>query len=295
MSRTTRARAGLLATNLFFAANLSAVKYFTGNNLIGAYAINLIRIGVSVFLFWVLFLFNTKKEKIEKKDIPKFIWCALSAIALNQMLFVKGLSYTFSIHASLLLLTSPILITFIAAWILKERINTTKIIGLVLGISGATILITSRKNTGPGNDILWGDILVLMSTVLYTIYFILVKPLMNKYSSLTVMRWTFTFGLIMIIPFCVTEFNAIPWHKFAWKEYWLLFVLVIPGTFLAYIFNVYGIKVLGASVAGAYIYFQPVFAVTIATLFLKEDLELYKIVAGVLIFAGVYLVNRNKK
>ena len=184
MNQNTKAHAGLLATNLFFAANISAVKYFTYNNLIGAYAINLLRIGVSVFLFWLIFLFSRTKEKIEKKHIQTFMWCALTAIALNQMLFVKGLSYTFSIHASLLLLTSPILITFIAAWILKEKINTTKIIGLLLGISGATILITSRKSAGSGNDVIWGDILVLMSTVFYTIYFILVKPLMNRYSSL---------------------------------------------------------------------------------------------------------------
>ncbi len=67
------------------------------------------------------------------------------------------------------------------------------------------------------------------------------------------------------------------------------------GTFLAYLFNVYGIKTLGASIAGAYIYSQPVFAVTIATLFLKEDFEPYKIIAAALIFAGVYFANKQAK
>lgn len=72
-------------------------------------------------------------------------------------------------------------------------------------------------------------------------------------------------------------------------------MIVIPGTFLAYIFNAYGIKKLSASTAGTYIYSQPVFAVLIATIFLNETLELYKIIAGVVIFSGVYLANKPGK
>ncbi len=75
----------------------------------------------------------------------------------------------------------------------------------------------------------------------------------------------------------------------------LLFMIVVPGTFLAYIFNVYGIKILSASTAGSYIYSQPVFAVIIATIFLKENLEIYKIIAGIVIFIGVYLANKQFK
>ena len=72
-------------------------------------------------------------------------------------------------------------------------------------------------------------------------------------------------------------------------------LVVITGTFLAYLFNLYGIKILGASVAGSYIYTQPVFAALIAMLFLHEDLALYKIIAAVLIFGGVYLANKQFK
>ena len=68
---------------------------------------------------------------------------------------------------------------------------------------------------------------------------------------------------------------------------------IIP--FLAYLFNIYGIKILGASMAGFYIYTQPVFAALIATIFLKEELSIYKIVAAALIFTGVYLANRPVK
>ena len=294
MNNRTKAHIGLLATNLFFAINLSAVKYLTGNGFMKPFGMNVIRVGVSVFLFWLFFLFDAEQKSIDKKDLPRFILCALTGIAINQLLFLKGLSLTYSIHAALLMLTTPILITVIASFVLKERISINKIAGLVLGISGAAVLITSRENTGSGNDILLGDILIIINAISYTIYFILVKPLMSKYNPVQVIRWVFTIGLIMVIPFGWNEFAEIEWRRFGFNEYGCIGMIVIGGTFLAYLFNVYGIKVLGASVAGTYIYLQPVFAAIIAMIFLKEKLELYKIFAAILIFAGVYLSNINR-
>lgn len=232
---------------------------------------------------------------MDKKDIWKFLLCALTALAVNQMLFMKGLSYTYSIHASLLLLITPIMITFIAGWMLREKITVLKIVGLCLGISGAIILVTSHGNSGNGSDFIKGDLMIVGSTMAYTFYFILVKPLMQKYPFMDVMRWVFTIGLFLILPMCWNEFEAIEWQKFSGLEYLLMFIIVVPGTFMAYVFNVYGIKILSASTAGSYIYLQPVFAVLIAVFFLKEPLEFYKIAAALLIFAGVYLANTKSQ
>ncbi len=145
----------------------------------------------------------------------------------------------------------------------------------------------------PGNNIVLGDMLILLSAIAYTIYFILVKPLTEKYSPILIMRLMFTFGFFMTLPICLKEFSANRWSVFGIREWLLLFLLTIPGTFIAYVFNAYGIQKLNASTAGAYIYSQPVFAVIIAMLFLKEHLTLYKVIVAVLIFGGVYLSKRK--
>ena len=295
MNPHLKAHLGLLGTNLFFAINYSAIKYFTSNHYAGPFGINIIRISVSLVLFWSLFLFKRPEKKIEKKDIPAFLLCALTAIALNQMLFIKGLAFTFPIHAALLTLITPILITIIAARVLREKITLERSFGLLLGALGAILLITNREVSLPGENKVLGDILVILSAVAYTFYFILVKPLMNKYSPIQVIRWLFTFGFLMILPFCFHELTEITWPVFTFKDWFLLFLIVVPGTFLAYIFNVYGIKKLSASTAGAYIYSQPVFAVLIAMIFLKEELSFVKVIAALLIFAGVYLSNNKKE
>jgi drug/metabolite transporter (DMT)-like permease len=190
---------------------------------------------------------------------------------------------------------TPIMITILASRILKERLTREKVISLFLGVSGAILLIALREPGHPGENIPLGDLLVILSSLAYTMYFILVKSLMNKYAAIKVMRLVFTFGFFMVLPLSYKEFSEITWQLFGFNDWLLLFLITIPGTFLAYVFNAYGIQKLSASIAGAYIYSQPVFAVIIAMIFLKEQLSLLKIVAALLIFSGVFLSNRKVK
>ena len=295
MNRKSIAHIALIFTNIFFAINLSAVKHLTNNGLVQAFGLNVVRIGFSVILFWILFLLKPVNIKIEKPDRMRLFLCALFGIAINQLMFIKGLSLTYSIHAALLLLITPILIVIIAAWILKERLGLLKIAGLALGISGAMVLILAKDNAGNGANVLLGDLFIIINAVSYTIYFIIVKPLMLKYNAVVVLRWIFTIGLFLALPFGWTEFTEIPWQQYNAVDFTSMGLIVITGTFLAYLFNLYGIKTLGASVAGFYIYTQPVFAALIAMFFLHEQLALYKIVAAALIFSGVYLANKQFK
>ena len=293
MTQQTKAHLALLATNVFFAINYTAVKYLINGGFIQPFGLNLVRVGITALLFWILFFFRPRKTVVAKKDYGRFFLCALAGIAINQLLFVKGLSLTYSIHASLLLLITPILITIFAARMLKERLNNFKIIGLLLGIAGALVLVLAKEHSGNASAVLLGDLLIFLNAISYTFYFVLVKPLMKEYDPIMVLRIVFTIGFFLILPFCFREFTEIPWQSYSGKEFTVLALIVIGGTFLAYLFNIYGIKILGASVAGAYIYSQPLFAAATAVFFLGEELNAYKIFAGILIFAGVYLANKK--
>ena len=275
------------------------VKYISPS-LVKPFALNLLRVGVSLILFWLFWFwgktFSTEKAVkpgIQKKDIGLFFLCALTGVGLNQTLFIKGLTLTSPIHASLLILCTPLLITIFAFWILKEKVTILKISGLISGIGGSVTLILAKENTGEGNDYITGDLLIMLNAIFLGFYFILVKPLMIKYSPVHVIRWIFTIGFFLLLPFGWQQFNEIQWQQFEWLHISSLAFIVIAGTFLAYLFNVYGILHLGAGITGSYIYTQPVFAAIIATLLFHENLSIQKIVAGVLIFAGVFLVSRK--
>lgn len=294
MRTTTRAHLAVIGTNLFFAANFSLIKIISPS-LVKPFGLNVLRVGLSLLLFWGAWLGSNKKAGIKKKDIGRFLLCALTGVALNQMLFLKGLTLTSTIHASLLMLVTPILVTLFALWVLKENFSYNKALGLALGIGGATFLVLQKEAGQEASDYLWGDILIIINAISYAVYFILVKPLMKDYSPLHVTRWIFTLGLIMILPFAWTETVEIKWQLFEWQHFLSLGIIVLFGTFLAYFFNAYGIQHLGAGITGSYIYTQPVFAVIIAMIMLGERLTWEKLAAGLLICAGVFFVNYKKK
>jgi drug/metabolite transporter (DMT)-like permease len=286
----TKAHIAVLGTNLFFAVNFSLVKYISPA-LVKPYALNILRVGVSLVLFWLLWSLSNITPHIQKKHWPRFFLCGLTGIAINQMFFIKGLTFTSAIHASLLILLTPILITVFAFAVLHEKVTFSKVLGLVLGVGGAVLLILSKERSASATNYLLGDILIIINAISYTVYFILVKPLMSVYPPLHVIRWVFTFGFFMILPFGWNEFFSIPWQHLTWTHYASIAFIVFAGTFLAYYFNIYGIQHLGAATTGAYIYTQPVFAAIIAVIFFHENLTAAKLLSAFLIFLGVFLVS----
>ncbi len=290
MTKTTKAHTAVLGANFIFGANYAVVKYITPFFL-HPFALNVVRILVSLGLFWFLFLFKPAKVKIEKKHIPRFLLCALTGVVINQIFFIKGVSLTTPIHSSLLSLATPIFITIIAAWLLREGFTWVKFIGLILGIGGAAMLILLKDSSHSGKDILLGDIMVLINAISYSFYLVLVRPLMKTYSGIQVLRWIFTFGSLVILPFGMQEFASTNWSAFDLSHWIALAFVAVGATFLAYLLNVYGISVIGASATGSYIYTQPVFAAVIAILFAGEHFSVVKLIAAILIFSGVYLAN----
>jgi drug/metabolite transporter (DMT)-like permease len=294
MSSKTRAHLAVLGTNLFFAANFSFVKMIAPSR-VQPFGLNVFRVGISLVLFWAVWLAGKKAAGIRKEDIGRFVLCALTGVAINQMLFLKGLTMTSTVHASLLMLTTPLLITVFALWVLKEKLTVAKLSGLLLGIGGAAMLIAGRETSRTATDYFTGDLLIIVNAVSYSLYFILVKPLMQRYSPLQVIRWVFTIGFLMILPFGFNEAAATDFGAFSGQQLAAFAAVIITGTFLAYYFNAYGIQHLGAAITGAYIYTQPVFAVVIAVLLMGEHFTIQKLVAALLIFGGVFLVGLKKK
>ncbi len=287
-----KAHLAVLFANLFFGINFSMVKLISPS-LIPPFGLNLIRVGITVFLFWFLYLLKPGNARIDKKDIPRFLLCSITGVAINQLLFIKGLTLTTPIHAALLILVTPVFILLIAFLLKTEGISVFKIAGLLMAVTGAAVLITSKESSAIATNMLLGDIYVVINAVSYAFYYVLVKPLMQQYSPLNVIRWVFTFGAIIILPFCWTQLTTVDWSRFSGWHFTILFFIVMGATFFAYLFTVYGLKHLSASAVGSYIYFQPLFAAGVSILFFDEPLSLYKIIAAILIFGGVYLASRK--
>jgi len=197
MNSKTKAHIAVLIANLIFGAGYAVIKTITPSYL-APFSLNVVRVVVSLILFWSLLLFKPSRASIDKKDIPLFILCGITGVAINQIMFVKGLSLTSAIHSSLLSLATPIFITIIALWLIKENFSINKFFGLALGIGGATLLVLAKDVQSSNSSSLIGDMFVLINAVSYAFYMVIVRPLMEKYNALHVLRWVFTFGAIFI-------------------------------------------------------------------------------------------------
>lgn len=291
MNDRIKAHLALLGANLFYGAGFTVAKHIMPR-LIQPLGFIFIRVSVVMVLFWLSYgLGKNYRTRIAKKDWLILVLGGLFGVALNQMMFFMGLNLTFPIHASLIMMSTPLLITVIAMFVLKERIKTEKAIGLLLGISGAFLLMSAGKElTMTGNSAL-GDLFVLINAASYAIYLVMIKPLMQRYRPIIVIRWVFFFGFLFVLPFGYPQFAAIDWSLFTASDFTAVAFIVICVTFFTYLWNIYALQHLQPSTAGAYIYLQPIFAAIISVLVTGEQLTWVKLAATLLIFSGVYLVN----
>ena len=251
------------------------------------------RVGGSVLLFWLISFFGPK-EKIAKEDFPRIVAAALFGVALNMLTFFKGLSYTSPIMGAVLMVTTPMIVLVLSAFIMKERMKKRKVLGLLLGLTGTITLILYGKSVVNAPNATLGNLLVFINAVSYGFYLILVKKLMDKYNAFTFVKWIYTFGFLMVLPFGWNEFHSIDWSNLPTAIFWKIGFVVVFSTFLTYLLNLVSMRELKPTTVAVFIYLQPLFATIFAVGLGKDELSLVKLLSAVLIFAGVYLVTQKK-
>ncbi|MDF2437687.1 MAG: family transporter [Bacteroidota bacterium] len=290
MSKTLQAHLALLLVNLIYGANYSIAKQVMPV-YVQPFAFVLMRVGGALILFWIvstLFI----KEKVDRKDFPRLALLAVFGVALNQLLFLKGLSITTPINASIIMISNPIVVLIIASLFLKEKISLNKIAGIIFGIGGALLMLTFNKDFSFGSDTIYGDMMILVNSVSWACYVVLVKPLMSKYNTFTIVKWVFLFGFFYVLPFGFYQFGEVDWNNMPLEIWYDVIFVVVATTFLAYVLNTYALRALSPSVVSIYIYLQPFLATLFAIYYYHNDtLDARKLLAAFLIIIGVFLVS----
>ncbi len=253
-----------------------------------------LRVGGSVLLFWMISFFG-QKEKIAKSDFPRIIAAAFFGVALNMLTFFKGLSYTSPIMGAVLMVTTPMIVLILSAIIMKERMLKRKVFGIVLGLAGTISLILYGKSMINAPNEMLGNLLVFINAISYGFYLIIVKKLMDKYNAFTFVKWIYSFGFLMVLPFGWNEFDAVNWALVPADIYWKIGFVVVFSTFLTYLLNLVSMRELKPTTVAVFIYLQPLFATIFAISLGKDELSWVKIGSAILIFTGVYLVTQKKK
>lgn len=281
----------LFIANIVFGLNTPITRTIVPD-ILDPFVMTFLRMLGAAVLFWFASLF-VKKENVPKKDILLFFFAAVFAIVLNQGSFIFGLSHTSPIDASLVITLLPIVTMLLAAVLLREPITWKKAVGVLLGASGAFILILSANKT-EGSGTLAGNIFVLFSVISFGLYLTLFKNLITRYSPLTAMKWMFLFATILTYPMSHKALSATDFSSFNTSVFLRIGYIVALATFFTYMLIPIGQKTVRPTTVSMYNYVQPIVASFVAVMAGMDRFGWDKIISTVLVFAGVYIVTQSK-
>jgi drug/metabolite transporter (DMT)-like permease len=290
MGVKTRAHLALLLTTIIFGLHYTVAKklmpgHFTPMQLI------FLRLLFATAIFWIfqrLFV----PEKVDKKDLIRLAILGFFGFAANQSLFYEGLNLTSPVDASLIHILNPVLVLILASTIIREKITGFRLGGILLGSSGALILILFGSSGSFNSSPWFGNILVTLNMVFYALYLVLLKPMVEKYHTSTILKWVSLFGFLFIIPFSAKSVFALNVSAIDTLSWLSLAYIILFCTFLAYILINFALKHVTASAVSYYTYLQPILATLTSVSIGMGTITIPKVIAALLIFTGVYLVNK---
>ena len=291
-------------TTLGFLAALGATVIYGLNHTIAKnvmpvyispFGFILLRVLGAAILFWIASIF-VKYERIERKDWPRLIACSFLGMVINMLAFFKGLELSTPVNSSVIITISPIIVFIFSAILLKEKIQLIRSAGILFGFVGALILVLYTSKTGlNAPNIPLGNILFIVNSFSYGLYLVLVKPLIEKYNVINLLKWLFLLAIFMNFPVTIDEFLSVDWRNLPIIEAILPMVFVVVGTtFCTYLFNAYALRTLSPSTVSSFIYLQPIVGIIYAVSTKSDSLSLVSVIGMILIFIGIYLVTKKQ-
>ncbi|MFN2453947.1 MAG: DMT family transporter [Pyrinomonadaceae bacterium] len=280
----------LIAVQLIFGTWPIVAKYafrsLTATQLV------MFRVGGATLAFLFLRRVMGSIRITRKSDYLRLAVCSLLGVILNQLLFVKGLSLTTVINATLLGTTIPVFTLIVGIALGYERISLNKAAGILLAASGVIYLIDPFRADFSASTTL-GNILLIANSIFFGAYIVVSKDLLKRYNTLTVITWVFIIGNLATVPLGILNFAENPVHQ-AGIGVWLavLYIILVP-TVGAYYLNGWALERVAPSTVAVYIYLQPLIAFALAPLLLGEAWNSRTWVASALIFTGVAFVTRR--
>ncbi len=294
MSKRTLALIAASLVAIFYGANYTIAKDVMPH-YIQPFGFIVLRVAGAFLLFWGISFFGPK-EKIARKDFIQIALASLFGVGINMLAFFEGLNLTTPISASVLMVTTPIIVLILAVIFLKEKIRILKIVGVLIGLSGTLLIILyGTGNSVTATNPTLGNFLVFVNATSYACYIIVVKKITQKYHPFTFIKWMYGIGFLFVLPFGFSQLLAMQPDLIPIDGYLKIGYVIIFTTFGTYILNIFALRELKPTTVAVFIYLQPMLASIFAIGLGKDKLDTVKIAATLLIFIGVYLVTKKPK
>ncbi|MGO3184391.1 MAG: DMT family transporter [Aequorivita sp.] len=291
MNKQLQGHLSIISANIIFGLSIPITKMLI-DNWVTPSSYTFMRLAVGAIIFWGIGAF-VKKEKVSRRDLFTIAIGGFFGFVATQLLFAIALQYTTPVYFSLIMALTPILVLLMSIFFLKELFTKNKIIGVVLSIGGAALIILNGGSSALATNNKLGIILSFLAALSYGIYMIVTKDVSVKYKPITVIKWSFLFSAMMLLPFEITAIpkQAIFTAKATLNSYLLLIFCLVFITALGFLLMPMGLKYIKATTASIYMNFQPIVASVVAIVVGQDAFSWEKPMAAVLVIAGVIFVS----
>ncbi len=283
----------LLFVAVVWGINFSVVKYALGD--FHPLSFTVVRFALAAIFLFSVIRFRGQPMLIERRDRTAVIKLGLLGITFYNIFFMVGLKYTSASHSALLISLSPLMGALIEVASGKEQLRGRLSVGIVLATIGVTLIIRSRGAIGFDKDMLLGDVLTLCATLLWALYTIEARPLLQRYSAISVTAWSVAAGTVLLLPFSIGDIAMQSWSGPSLTAWGALAFAAFIAAGVAYSLWYEGVKRIGVTRTMVYHYLMPFVAVVFAALFLHERIGASQIIGGLAVLAGVALVQSGKR
>ncbi len=278
-----------------FGINIIVCKDLTSSQLLSPIALFFVRSLGAGMLFWLISCL-LPQEKVVKKDFGKIMLASLLGFFITQITFLTAIPDITPMDCSIVSSLSPIYTMFIAAYALKEPITWRKAGGVAVSFLGILYLILNSVTVsgGTAQTSLVGILLMVANGLSFSLYLGLFRPVIQKYSVVTFMKWIFLFSTLFTFPWGVSELVKLDVSHLTGVYLSELAFLIVCSTFVTYFLIPVGQKRLRPTLVSMYSYVQPIIAVLISICVGMDILTWQKVVAALMVFGGVVMVNFSR-
>jgi drug/metabolite transporter (DMT)-like permease len=283
-----------IASNIIYGLNITVSKSLL-NTWMTPMGYTVTRILFGCVIFWTISFF-LGREKVGRMDLLVIALGSMLGLVISQVGFAEGLRLITPVTWSLIAALIPIAVLLISALFLKEYISLKKIIGIILGISGAALIILQNKSGGSASNNFLGILMAIGCVISYAAYMVIIRKTSMKYAPITITKWMFLYAVIVLLPFNADEFSK---QRLYSSEASLVpiiqlgFSALFSGILAVFLAPV-ALKRIKASTASAYINLQPIAASASAIIVGQDIFSWDKLLALILVITSVYIVTRTE-
>ena len=246
---------------------------------------------------FVLFFLLVKKHSIPSKRDFRFMF----VLSLLMMVMANGLSTWGIKHlptglASLIGAMYPLSVVFIE-WIFygKRNVSLLTFVGFFLGLVGIGFVFYSEMFAVWNASLVFGLILSVVAMLSWSLGTVFLSRHQLETDPYHAMGWQMLMGSVMLYALSKWTHQAIPFENIPVSAWVSILYLALIGSVLCFIAFIYSLQVLPASIASLYAYMNPIVAMILASLWLKERMSFSTLIGSLVTLIGVYLVNHSIK